>query len=68
MDPREQFQRLQRTLQNSGRGFGGASPGGPGGRAVGGLILLGVAGVIASNSLFNGMPGTTLGSLHSNVR
>jgi hypothetical protein len=54
MDPREQFQRIQRSLQNSGRGFGGGAAG-PGGRAVGGLLLLGAAGIFVSNALFNGM-------------
>ena len=53
MDPREQFERIQRSLQNRGRNLGGGA-GGPGGRALGGLILLGAAGVILSNSLFNG--------------
>ena len=52
MDPREHFERIQRSLQSRGRGLGGA--GGPGGRAFGGIILLGAAGVILSNSLFNG--------------
>lgn len=54
MDPREQFQRIQRSLQNGGRGFGGGAAG-PGGRAIGGLLLLGAAGVVLSNALFNGM-------------
>lgn len=53
MDPREQFERIQRSLQNRGRGFAGGA-GGPGGRAFGGLILLGAAGFVLSNSLFNG--------------
>jgi hypothetical protein len=53
MDPREQFERIQRTLQARGRGLGGGAAG-PGGRAFGGLILLAGAGVILSNSLFNG--------------
>lgn len=51
MDPREQFERIQRSLQNRGRGLGGAA--GPGGRAFGGIILLGAAAVVLSNSLFN---------------
>lgn len=54
MDPREQFERIQRSLQNRGRNLGGGGAGGPGGRALGGLILLGAAGVLISNSLFNG--------------
>ncbi|KPI39936.1 Prohibitin-2 [Cyphellophora attinorum] len=53
MDPREQFQRIQRSLQNGGRGFGGGAGGAPGGRAIGGLLLLGAAAVIGSNALFN---------------
>ncbi|ETN39233.1 prohibitin-2 [Cyphellophora europaea CBS 101466] len=52
MDPREQFERLQRNLQARGRGFGGGAAG-PGGRAFGGLLLLGAAGIVLSNSLFN---------------
>lgn len=54
MDPREQFERIQRSLQNRGRNLGGGA-GGPGGRALGGLILLGAAGFVISNSLFNGV-------------
>ncbi|PGH06835.1 prohibitin-2 [Polytolypa hystricis UAMH7299] len=54
-DPRETWQRLQQTLQQrKGGGFGGGFPGGK--RALGplgGLILLGGAGVLISNSLFN---------------
>jgi prohibitin 2 len=54
MDPREQFERIQRSLQNRGRGLGGGAAG-PGGRAFGGIILLGAAAVVLSNSLFNGL-------------
>ncbi len=56
-DPREQFQRLQRSLQNSTKGgFGGGAGGGggPAGRGIVALIGLGIAGVAISNSLFNG--------------
>ena len=55
-DPRETFKRLQRSLQEQGRrGFGGGLPGGRGAiGGAGGLILLGIAGVVASNALFNG--------------
>ena len=55
-DPREQFQRLQRSLQNSSKGGfgGGGAGGGPAGRGIVALIGLGIAGVAISNSLFNG--------------
>ena len=57
MDPREQFERMQKQLAARGRGMfpGGGGPGG--GPAI--RSLLGVAGLIAggiflSNSLYNG--------------
>ena len=53
-DPREQFQRLQRSLQQSSKGGFGGGGGGPAGRGIVALVGLGVAGVIISNSLFNG--------------
>ncbi len=55
-DPRERFQQLQRNLkQRGGQGFPGFSGGGgAGGRGVLAIIGVGVAGVILSNSLFNG--------------
>lgn len=54
-DPRQHFERIQRSLQQrGGAGFGGGMPGGgAAGRGVVGLILLGVGGAIVSNSLFN---------------
>lgn len=52
-DPREQFQRLQRNLQNSSRGGFGGGAGGPAGRGIIVLVGLGVLGVAASNALFN---------------
>ena len=54
-DPREHFQRIQRSLQNSGRGNFGGGAGGPAGRGVAALIVLGALSVAASNALFNGM-------------
>lgn len=58
-DPREAWQRLQRSIQQRGRaGFGGGFPGGNAGKALGpGVILLVIGGFIVSNSLFNGMRG-----------
>lgn len=57
-DPRETWRRLQISLQQrGGQGFGGGFPGGNprgGAAAIGGLVLLGVGGVLISNSLFNG--------------
>ena len=53
-DPREHFQRIQRSLQNSGRGSFGGGAGGPAGRGIVTLVALGVLGVAASNALFNG--------------
>ena len=55
-DPREAWQRLQRTLQQRGRaGFSGGFPGGNAGRAFGPLaIVLVIGGFVVSNSLFNG--------------
>ena len=60
-DPREQFQRIQRSLQNSGRGNFGGGAGGPAGRGIVILIGLGVLGVAASNALFNGTTHHKLG-------
>jgi hypothetical protein len=57
-DPRETFRRLQQTLQQRTRqGFGGSGgvPGGASLKPLAGLILLGLGGIIVSNSLFNGM-------------
>jgi hypothetical protein len=57
-DPRETFRRLQQTLQQRSRqgfGVGAGIPGGASLRPLAGLILLGLGGVIVSNSLFNGM-------------
>jgi len=57
-DPREHFQQIQRTLQQrTGRGFGGVPGGGAAGRGILALIGVGVAGVIISNSIFNGALG-----------
>lgn len=54
-DPREHFQQIQRTLQQRrGQGFGGIPGGGAAGRGILALIGLGVAGVVLSNSIFNG--------------
>lgn len=54
-DPREHFQQIQRTLQQRrGQGFGGVPGGGAAGRGILALIGLGVAGVVLSNSIFNG--------------
>ena len=68
-DPRETIRRLQRTLQQRTRtGFGGSGGGLPGGsslRPVVGLVLLGLGGILVSNSLFN---GTIIGSGRSRVR
>lgn len=54
-DPREYLQRLQRTLQQSGRqGFAGGMPGGSAGKILGpGVIALVIGGYIISNSIFN---------------
>ena len=57
MDPREQFERMQKQLAARGRGMFPGGGGGPGGPAI--RSLLGVAGLIAggiflSNSLYNG--------------
>jgi len=54
-DPREHFQKIQRTLQQrGGGGFGGGMPGGPAaGRGLLALVGLGVGAVIISNSIFN---------------
>ncbi len=55
-DPREHFQQIQRTLQQRrGQGFGGVPGGGAAGRGILALIGLGVASVVVSNSIFNGM-------------
>ena len=56
-DPRETWQRIQRSIQQRGQqGFGGGLPGGNAGRSgIVALIALGIGGVIISNSLFNGM-------------
>jgi len=57
-DPREHFQKIQRTLQQrGGSGFGGGLPAGgaPAARGILALIALGVGGVVLSNSIFNGM-------------
>ena len=62
-DPREQFEKLQRNLQQRrGQGFGGF-PGGGGaaGRGVLIAVALGVAGIGISNSLFNGTSCLRLG-------
>jgi len=57
-DPREAWQRLQRSIQQRGRaGFSGGFPGGNAGRIFGpGIIAVVIGGFILSNSLFNGMP------------
>jgi len=54
-DPREAWQRLQRTLQQRGRaGFSGGFPGGNAGKIFGpGIIAVVIGGFILSNSLFN---------------
>jgi hypothetical protein len=58
-DPRETIRKLQQTLQqrtrNGFRGSGGL-PGGAPLRPLAGLILLGLGGIIVSNSIFNGTP------------
>jgi hypothetical protein len=62
-DPREAWQRLQRTIQQRGRaGFSGGFPGGNAGKVFGpGIIAVVIGGFILSNSLFNGiLPYTTV--------
>ena len=56
-DPRERFEQLQRTLQQSrGKGFGGLpAGGGAAGRGIIAVVALGFLGVTASNMLFNGV-------------
>jgi hypothetical protein len=57
-DPRETIRRLQQTIQQRTRGGFGGSAGFPGGapvRSIAGLVLLGLGGIIVSNSLFNGI-------------
>lgn len=55
-DPREHFQQIQRTLQQRrGQGFGGVPGGGAAGRGILALVGLGVAGIVLSNSIFNGV-------------
>ena len=53
-DPREQFQRIQKSLQNSSRGFGGGGANGPAGRGFSLLIGLGILAAAGSNALFTG--------------
>lgn len=64
MDPREQWERLQRRLQTSRQGFAAGGGGLPGGGAAGrgalGLIALGIGAVIISNSIFNGKNHTSI--------
>ena len=60
IDPREQWEKLQKRIQVSRQGFGsgGGFPGGGGraaSRGVLGLVALGIAGVAISNSIFNGV-------------
>ncbi|KAK4939438.1 Prohibitin-2, subunit of the prohibitin complex (Phb1p-Phb2p) [Elasticomyces elasticus] len=53
-DPREYMQRLQKAIQNrQSGGFGGMPSGRAAGRGIAGLVLLGVGGIILSNSIFN---------------
>lgn len=56
-DPREAWQRLQRSIQQRGRaGFSGGFPGGNAGKIFGpGIIAVVIGGFILSNSLFNGI-------------
>src|SRR5437868_12921131 len=56
-DPREAWQRLQRSIQQRGRaGFGGGFPAGNAGKIFGpGIIAVVIGGFILSNSLFNGI-------------
>lgn len=66
-DPRETIRKLQQMLQQRTRnGFGGAGgiPGGASLRPLAGLILLGLGGIIISNSIFNGI---TTGVSHNHV-
>jgi len=57
VDPREQWQKIQQRLQQSGRaGFGGGLPsGGAAGRGFIALVAVGLGAVVLSNSIFNGM-------------
>lgn len=52
-DPRETWQRLQNSLQKSGRGGYGGLPG-PGGKFIVGGVLAGLGAFGIYNSLFNG--------------
>lgn len=62
-DPREHFQKIQRTLQQrGGGGFGGVPGGGAAGKGLLGLIALGVGTIVISNSIFNGMIGLSEGA------
>ena len=57
IDPREQWEKIQRRLQTTRSGFGGGGGlpgGGAAGRGAFGLIALGLGAVIISNSIFNG--------------
>jgi len=55
MDPREQFERMQRQLAARARGMGGGSgrPGGPAARSLLGVGALIAGGIFLSNSLYN---------------
>jgi hypothetical protein len=59
-DPRETLRKLQQTLQQRTRGgFGGMGgmggiPGGAPVKPIAALIMLGLGGIIISNSIFNG--------------
>ena len=65
-DPREHFQQIQRNLQQRrGQGFGGLPGGGAAaGRGILALVGLGIAGVVLSNSLFNGICSLMVGDLN----
>jgi hypothetical protein len=57
-DPRETLRKLQQTLQQRTRGgFGGMGgiPGGAPVKPIAALIMLGLGGIIISNSIFNGI-------------